>query len=129
MNGGVSIGAEPSNNMTKAMDAASTQVGMFIKSSTQVATTSVVHIEDASGKALVTFKPKSASTYFHFSSPGLAKEVAHKIYFGGSDTGGSFVGNTSSWGLYTGGTYSNSGASLKATSTTSASSTVNTKSF
>jgi hypothetical protein len=129
VNGGVLIGAEPSNNMTKAMGAASAQVGMFIKSSAQVATTSVIHIEDASGKELVTFKPKSASAYFHFSAPGLAKGAAYKIYVGGSYSGGSFVGNTTGWGLYTGGTYSNSGASLKATSTTSTTNTVNTISF
>lgn len=127
--GGTLIGAEPSNNMTKAMGTASTQVGMFIKSSASVATTSVIHIEDASGNDLLTFKPKTASAYFHFSAPGLAKSTAYKIYFGGSYTGGSFVGNTSGWGLYTGGTYSNSGATLKSTTTTAASSTVNTISF
>ncbi|TDE07967.1 carbohydrate-binding domain-containing protein [Dyadobacter psychrotolerans] len=129
VNGGTLIGAEPSNNMTKAMGAASAQVGLFIKSSAQVATTSVIHIEDASGKELVTFKPKSSSAYFHFSAPGLAKSAAYKIYFGGSYSGGSFLGNTAGWGLHTGGTYSNSGATLKATPTTSATSTVNTISF
>jgi hypothetical protein len=129
VNGGVLIGAEPSNNMTKAMGEASTQVGLFIKSSAQVAATSLIHIEDASGKDLGTFKPKSASAYFHFSNPGLAKGAGYKVYFGGSYTGGSFVGNTAGWGLYTGGTYSNSGATLKTTSTTSASGTVNTISF
>jgi len=56
----------------------------------------------------------------------LAKGAAYKIYFGGSYSGGSFVGNTAGWGLYTGGTYSNSGATLKSTSTTSTSGTVNT---
>ncbi|QDK81506.1 carbohydrate-binding domain-containing protein [Spirosoma sp. KCTC 42546] len=127
--GGVLLGAEPSNNMTKAMGTASTQVGMFIKSSTQVAPTSVIHIEDASGKDLVTFKPKTASAYFHFSNPALAKGAAYKLYIGGSYSGGSFVGNTTGWGIYTGGTYSNSGATLKATSTTSTTSTVNTISF
>ncbi len=129
VNGGILIGAEPSNNMTKAMGAASTQVGMFIKSSAQLAATSLIHIEDASGKDLLTFKPKSASAYFHFSNPALVKSAAYKIYFGGSYSGGSFVGNTSGWGLYTGGTYSNSGATLKSTTTTSGSSTVNTVSF
>lgn len=129
VNSGFLIGAEPSNNMTKAMGAASTQVGMFIKSSAQVATSSLIHIEDASGKNLLTFKPKSASAYFHFSDPGLAKSAAYKIYFGESYTGGSFVGGTSGWGLYTGGTYSSSGATLKASPTTSANSTVNTITF
>jgi trimeric autotransporter adhesin len=129
VNGGMLIGAEPSNNMTKAMGTASTQVGMFIKSSASVATTSLIHIEDASGKDLGTFRPKTASAYFHFSAPALAKGVAYKIYFGGSYSGGSFVGNTSGWGLYTGGAYSNSGATLKTTTTMSTSGTVNTITF
>lgn len=73
VNDGVLIGTESSNNMTKAMGAVSAQVGMFIKSSAQVTTSSVIHIEDASGKELVTFKPKSTSAYFHFSNPALAK--------------------------------------------------------
>jgi hypothetical protein len=129
VNGGILIGAEPSNNMTKAMGTASTQVGMFIKSSTSVGTTSVIHIEDASGKDLVTFKPKSASAYFHFSNPSLAKGAPYKIYFGGSYTGGNFVGNSSGWGLYTGGTYSATGATLKSSPTTSTTATVNSITF
>ena len=129
VNGGVLIGAEPNNNMTKAMGTASTQVGMFIKSSATVAATSVIHIEDANGKDLVTFKPKSTSAIFHFSNPSLAKSTAYKIYFDGSYSGGSYVGNTTGWGLYTGGTYSNTGATLKASPTTSSTSTVNSITF
>ncbi len=129
INGGTLIGAEPNNNMTKAMGTASTQVGMFIKSSASVSVTSVFHIEDANGKDLVTFKPKSASAIFHFSNPSLAKSAAYKIYFGGTYTGGSFVGGTTGWGLYTGGTYSNTGATLKSSPTMSGSSTVNTITF
>jgi hypothetical protein len=129
INGGFLIGAEPNNNMTKAMGTASTQVGMFIKSGTQVATSSLIHIEDAAGKDLLTFKPKSASAIFHFSDASLVKNASYKIYFGGSYSGGSYVGGTSGWGLYTGGTYSNSGATLKSSPTTSASSTVNTITF
>ncbi len=129
INGGILIGAEPANNMTKAMGAASTQVGMFIKSTSSVAATSLLHIEDANGKDLLTFKPKTASSYFHFSSSNLAKGTAYKIYYGGTYTGGSFVGGSSGWGLYTGGTYTNTGATLKSSPTTSTSSTVNTITF
>lgn len=129
VNGGTLIGAEPANNMTKAMSTSSTQVGFFIKSSASVSTSSLFHIEDASGKDLGTFMPKMSSSYFHFSHPSMAKGSQYKIYFGGSYTGGSFVGNSSGWGLYTGGTYSNTGATLKSTTTTSSSSTVNTITF
>ncbi len=129
INGGTFMGAEPASNMTKAMGTGSTQVGMFIKSSASVATSSLFHIEDASGKDLGTFKPKTASAYFHFSHPNLTKGAQYKIYFGGSYTGGSFVGGSSGWGLYTGGTYSNTGATLKSSPTMSSSSTVNTITF
>ncbi|MBD2753040.1 carbohydrate-binding domain-containing protein [Spirosoma validum] len=129
VNGGTLISAGSNANMTKAMASTSTQVGMYLKSSTQLATTSILHIENASGTEMVTFKPKNAVYYFHFSTPNLAKGTQYKIYFGGSYTGGSFVGGSSGWGLYTGGTYSNSGATLKASPTTSATSTVNTLSL
>lgn len=127
--GGTVLGAGPNSNMTKAMGTASTQVGFFIKSSASLANSSVLHIEDASGKDLLTFKPKTTAALFHFSHPSLAKGGAYKIYFGGAYTGGSFVGGTSGWGIYTGGSYSNSGATLKASPTTSTSSTVNTLTF
>lgn len=128
-NGGVLISGGSNARMTKAMTSTSTQVGMYITSSAQLATNSVLHIEDASGKELVTFKPKNANYYFHFSNPSLAKSTQYKIYFGGTYTGGSYVGNSSGWGLYTGGTYSNTGATLKSTTTTSSSATVNTIAF
>lgn len=129
INGGILISGGSNARMTKAMSTGSTQVSMYITSSAQVAANSVLHIEDASGKDIVTFKPKNANYYFHFSNPSLAKSTQYKIYFGGVYTGGSFVGNSSGWGLYTGGTYSNSGATLKSTTTTSSSATVNTISF
>jgi hypothetical protein len=129
VNGGTLIAAGSSSNMSKAMNSASTQVGMYIKSSAQLAASSLIHIENASGTELLTFKPKNAVYYFHFSSPDLAKGTPYKIYFGGSYTGGGFTGNSSGWGLYTGGTYSASGGTLKTTTTTSATNTVNTITF
>lgn len=129
MNGGFLIAAGSNANMTKAMSTSSTQVGMYIKSSSVLSTSSMIHIENASGTEMVTFKPKNNVYYFHFSSSSLVKNNSYKIYFGGSYSGGSYVGGTSGWGLYNGGTYSNSGATLKSTTTTSNSSTVNTISF
>ncbi|WP_064197632.1 MULTISPECIES: carbohydrate-binding domain-containing protein [Emticicia] len=129
VNGGTVVSGGPNSNMTKSMGAASTQVSMFIKSSASVAATSLIHIEDASGKDLATFKPRIATSIIHFSNPSLAKSTAYKIYFGGTYTGGSFVGGSSGWGLYTGGTYSNTGATLKSSPTTSGSATVNALTF
>jgi len=129
VNGGHVIIAGSNSRMTKAMGTASTQVGMYITSTSALAATSLLHIENASGTEMVTFKPKNAVYYFHYSGAGLAKNTTYKIYFGGSYSGGSFMGGSSGWGLYTGGTYSSTGATLKSTTMTSASSTVNTISF
>jgi trimeric autotransporter adhesin len=129
ISGGTIIASGPNSNMTKSMSTSSTQVSMFIKSSASLAATSVIHIEDAAGNDLVTYKPKSAGAIFHFSNPSLKKNTAYKIYYGGTYTGGSFVGNSSGWGLYTGGTYSNSGATLKSSPTTSSSAAVNAITF
>ncbi len=129
INGGTLISGGSNSSMTKAMGTASTQVGMYLKSSASLAATSMLHIENAAGTEMVTFKPKNAVYYFHFSSPGLATNTTYKVYFGGSYTGGSFVGGSTGWGLYTGGTYSTTGATLKKTFTSSTTGTLNTQSF
>jgi trimeric autotransporter adhesin len=129
VSGGTVLGAGPNSNMAKAMATSSSQVGFFMKSSSSLANSSVLHIEDSSGKDLLTFKPKTSSALFHFSHPNLTKGGSYKIYFGGTYSGGSFVGGTPGWGLYTGGTYSSSGAVLKASPTASTSSTVNSLTF
>lgn len=129
MNGGLLIAAGSNSNMTGNMSTASTQVGMFLKSGSQLAASSILHIETADGTEMVTFKPKNAVYYFHFSSPDVARSTTYKVYFGGSYSGGSFAGGSSNWGLYTGGTYSLTGATLKKTFTSSATSNVNTQTF
>lgn len=126
MNGGLLISAGSNSNMTKGFSTTSTQVGMFLKSSAALASTSILHIENAAGTEMITFKPKNNVYYFHFSSASLAQSTQYKIYFGGSYTGGSYVGSSTGWGLYTGGTYSLTGATLKSTVTTSASAKANT---
>jgi len=129
MNGGFLISAGSNASMTKNFSTTSTQRNMYLKSSAQLAATSVLHIENAAGTEMVTFKPKNAVYYFHFSSPNVAASTQYKVYFGGTYTGGSFVGSSSGWGLYTGGTYSNTGGTLKSTFTTSGTATVNTVTF
>ncbi|SHI96337.1 carbohydrate-binding domain-containing protein [Flavobacterium haoranii] len=129
MNGGTLISAGSNANMTKNFSSTSTQRTMYLKSNSQLAATSMIHIRTTAGVELATFKPKNGVYYFHFSSPNIAGNVSHQVYFGGSYTGGSFVGNSSGWGLYTGGTYSTTGATLKKTFTTSNTSTLNTQTF
>ncbi len=129
MNGGFLIAGGSNTSMTKAMSTASSQVSFFLKSSAQLPASSMLHIENAAGTEMVTFKPKNGVYYFHFSSPNLQKNTQYKIYFGGSYSGGSYIGGTTGWGVYTGGTYSATGATLKNSPTTSATNTVNTVSF
>ncbi len=129
MNGGLLISAGSNSGMTKGMGAASTQVSMFLKSSAQLAATSMLHIENGAGTEMITFKPKNGVYFFHFSSGSLAQSTQYKVYFGGSYTGGNYVGNSTGWGLYSGGTYSLTGATLKSTFTTSGTAKINTVTF
>lgn len=129
VNGGLLISAGSNSNMTKAMSTTSTQPCMYLKSSAVIASSSILHIENASGTEMLTFKPKNGGYYFHVSTPSLVKGSQYKIYSGGTYSGGSFVGGTTGNGLYTGGTYSTTGATLKSTTTLSTTSTVNTISF
>jgi trimeric autotransporter adhesin len=129
VNGGTVISAGSNSNMTKAMSTTSTQPGMYIKSSALIAASGILHIENSTGTDVITVKLKNGGYYFHASTATMVKGSTYKIYSGGTYTGGSFVGNTSGYGLYTGGTYSTTGATLKSTTTLSSSSTVNTISF
>ncbi|NMH26583.1 carbohydrate-binding domain-containing protein [Flavobacterium silvaticum] len=127
MNGGLLISAGSNSMMTPNFGNASTQVGFFIKSNTQLAATSLLHIRKSDGTEMVTFKPKNGAYYFHFSRPELAQSTEYQIYFGGTYTGGNYVGGTTTWGLYTGGTYAT--GTLKKTFTSSGTSKVNTVTF
>ena len=104
-------------------------MNFFLKSSTALAASSLLHIQDSAGNEVVTYKPKNNVYYFHVSTSSLAKNTSYSVYFGGTYTGGSYVGGLTSWGLLTGGTWSSTGATLKKTFTTSASATVNTQTF
>jgi hypothetical protein len=67
---------------------------------TQLTSSTLFHIQDASGSNLVTFKPVRNVYYVVFSSPDLKSGATYYIYTGGSSTG------TYANGLYVGGTYS-----------------------
>jgi hypothetical protein len=124
MNGGFFIGSGSSSNMTKAMSTTSTQPNFYISSSSVISSSTLFHIQDASGVDIITFKPVYGGYKFLFSCTALTKGASYSIY-----TGGSYTGGTSTNGLYTGGTYSTTGATLKTTKTLSTSGAVNTISF
>lgn len=129
IHGGLLICGGSNSNMTKAMNSTSTQKGLFLKSSSQLAASSILHIEDANGQEIVSYRPLNGVNYFHFSSGDLKSATAYKVYFGGVYNGGAFVGNSKGWGLYSGGSYSNTGATLKSSFTTSATGSVTTVTF
>ena len=128
MTGGFFMGAGAKSNMQKSMSSTSTQANMFIKASSAVSSSSLLHIEDASGNDIATLKPKYGGYYFLFSSPDLAKGGTYNIYTGGSYNNGTLT-NGGTYGIYSGGSYSKTGATLKKTITLSTSTTVNTFSF
>ncbi|MCS7032615.1 MAG: hypothetical protein NZ561_01315, partial [Phycisphaerae bacterium] len=129
MNGGFLISGGSNSSLSKPMSAGSAQVSLYLRSSTALAATSMLHIQNAAGTEMVTFKPKNNVYYFHFSSGALARNTQYRVYFGGSYSGGGFVGDSIGWGLYTGGTYSTVGATLRTTFTTSSTANVNTVNF
>lgn len=117
MNGGFFVGAGTNSNMNKTMSTSSSQRNIYVLSSTnQIASGSILHIQDASGNDIVTFKPARAYYSILFSSSSLATGVTYSIYTGGTCTG------TVSNGLYSGGTYS--GGTFKKSFTLSTSSKV-----
>ena len=124
MSGGLFIASGPNSATTKSMSTPSTQPNILISSTSLISSSTFLHIQDASGTDILTFKPKNGGYYFLFSSPSLTKGISYSIYAGGSYTGGSSFN-----GLYSGGTYSNSGATLKKTVALSTASTVSTISF
>ena len=123
LNGGAFVGAGSNSNMTKAMSTSSAQPGMYITSSSQITTSTMLTVATG-GVGRVSFKPKYGAYKFLISTPAMAKGASYVVY-----TGGSYTGETTSNGLYYGGTFSSSGATSKKSGTLSSSSTVNTISF
>lgn len=131
MNGGILVAGGSNSPMTLGFTASSTQRSMFLKSTQALPNGSVLHIRNtATGAELVTLKPRNATYFYHVSTPTILGGTSYQVYFGGTYTGGTFVGNTANtWGLYQGGTYSTTGATLKSTFTTSTTATINNQNF
>ena len=101
ISGGLLIGTGPnSGNMIEATSTTSEQNCVKVTIASTLSTSTLFHIQDASGVDLVTYKPVRSVYYVVFSSPVLTTGSTYNIYTGGTSTG------TFSNGLYTGGTYS-----------------------
>lgn len=99
MTGGFLIAAG-SSRMAQAVSEQSTQYGVMMTYSRTQAAGTLVHLEDSSGKAIISFAPSKAYQSVFVSSPSLQKDAAYTIYSGGASTGGVTDG------LYTDGKYS-----------------------
>jgi hypothetical protein len=107
MKGGFLVISGIYSQMTQGISTSSSQYGLKITSSSSLSTSTLIHIQDASGNDLVTFQPLRAYTSIIFSSPALLSGTNYSIYTGGTSTG------TVSNGLYSSGIYS--GGTLKKT--------------
>jgi hypothetical protein len=109
MNGGFLVVSGTNSNMTQAPSTSSTQHCLKAVSGSQLSSTTLFHLQDASGNNLLTFQPMRNYYSIVFSSEQLTAGGSYSIYTGGSSTG------TNNNGLYEGGVYS--GGTLKKTFT------------
>ena len=109
VNGGFLVVSGTNSFMTQAPNPSSTQRSVLAKSNTAQSSTTLFHMQDASGNDIVTFLPLRSYYSVIVSSAALVNGGSYSIYTGGTSTG------TSNNGLYSGGTYS--GGTLKKTFT------------
>lgn len=109
--GGFLVISGTNSNMTQAPGTSSTQYSIKVTSSANISAGTLFHVQNATGKDILTFKPLRSFYSVVFSSSELLSGSSYSIYTGGSSTG------TIKNGLYSGGTYS--GGTLKKTFTIS----------
>ena len=111
MDAGFLVMSGPAGFMLQAPSNSSDQYCLKITSNQTLTSSTLFHIQDASGNTIVTFQPVRNYRSVIFSSSALQNGATYSIYTGGSCSG------TNTDGLYTGGTYS--GGTLKKTFTIS----------
>jgi hypothetical protein len=104
--GGLIVAVANYNTMTQTMSSTgSSQYSVLVKLPSAQAAGTLFHVQDSSGTSLLTFKPAKAYQSVVFSSPSL-KAGTYYFYYGGSA-----AGSVSSYGIYSGETYT-AGTSL-----------------
>ena len=112
VNGGFLFATGPNaGGMIETPSSGSALYSFKASSSSLVTSSSLFHVQDASGKDIVTYKPVRNVYYFVVAAPEIASGSSYSIYTGGTTTG------TLTNGIYTGGSYS--GGTLKKTFTIS----------
>lgn len=99
ISGGFIIVSGTNSNMTEGFTSSSSQKSLIIKSGQSIASNTIIHLEDANGNDIFTFKPVRNYYSIVFSSSLLVNGSGYKLYTGGSSSG------TETEGLYSGGTY------------------------
>jgi hypothetical protein len=100
VSGGLLVVSGVNSNMTQAISTTSAQYGLKLSTSQTIVANTIIHIQDATGNSVLTFKPVRSYSSIVFTSPQLVNGTTYYIYTGGSSTG------TNNNGLYTDGTYS-----------------------
>jgi trimeric autotransporter adhesin len=100
INGGFIVISGTNSNMTQSFGSASAQRSLTLKTTQSIAANTIVHLEDADGNEIFTFKPMRPFYSIVFSSPLITQGTSYTLYTGGSSTG------TTLNGLVSGGTYS-----------------------
>ena len=100
MDAGFLVVSGVNSNMTQAPSNSSDQYSLKITANQMLSSSTLFHIQDASGNDILTFQPARNYSSIIFSSEDLQTGVTYSVYTGGSCTG------TVQDGLYTGGTYS-----------------------
>lgn len=113
LTGGFLIASGVNSNMVQGVSSSSTQYSLKISTSSSLSSSTLLHIQDAAGNDVVTFKGLRNYSSVIFSSDALSKGSSYSIYTGGTYNG------TLTDGIYTDGTYS--GGTLKKTFTISSS--------
>ncbi|PRY30418.1 uncharacterized protein DUF4353 [Spirosoma oryzae] len=98
ISGGLLI-AVGSSGMAQAPGTTSTQNSVLMTFTSSQAANSLVNIQSADGKSILTFKAAKQYQSLAFSSAGLVQGSTYKVFTGGSATG------TNTDGLFTDGTY------------------------
>lgn len=98
MSGGFLVAAG-STGMAQAPDTTSSQNAVLVYFSSPLPAGTLVHIQDSTGKEVLTFAPTKSYQSIAFSSPALVQGETYTIYTSGSSSG------TSADSLYEGGTY------------------------
>jgi hypothetical protein len=104
ISGGWFIATGPnSGNMIETPSTSSSQYSVKVTTSSNISSSTLFHIEDASGNNLITFKPVRSVYYLVFSSSALKNGSSYSIYTGGTSTGTN-VDGVYYEGIYSGGT-------------------------